>query len=501
MNKWTNIFLAIGILILANLLSKDFFLRFDLTENKQFTLSRATHDILKNLEEPVMVTAYFSSNLPEQYQKGKRDLKEMLVEYSTLSRGMLDFNFVSPNEEVAKEQEAMQKGIQPLLINVREKDQVKQQKAFMGAILEMGERREVLPIIQPGGPMEYNLSTSIKKLAVIEKPFIGFLQGHGEPDLAALERIIAALEILYTVEPVNLDQSGTVPEKYETLVLLAPKDSFPTAHLAALDDFLGRGGKLVAGINTVDGDFSTAQGTAVTTGLESWIRAKGLEIAPSFMIDAQCGSVTVQQQQGFFRFNSQVQFPFLPLASSFADHPATKGLEQVVFPFVSSLSFIGDGSGNRFTPLVKSSEKTGNVQPPVFFDVNRKWGASDFPTSMQVIGGLLEGNLGNTGMQSSMIVFGDGDFPLNGQAPDNVNLLVNCVDFLSDDTGLIDLRTKEVTSRPLEASYMTEESDGLRQTIKLGNFLFPVLLVLLYGVFRNQRNRSIRIKRLQENYS
>ncbi len=71
----------------------------------------------------------------------------------------------------------MQNGIQPLMINVREKDQVKQQKAFMGAIVSMGKDMEKIPFFQPGASMEYSLSTAIKKLSVVDKPSIGYYSG------------------------------------------------------------------------------------------------------------------------------------------------------------------------------------------------------------------------------------------------------------------------------------------------------------------------------------
>ncbi len=97
-----------------------------------------------------------------------------------------------------------------------------------------------------------------------------------------------------------------------------------------------------------------------------------------------------------------------------------------------------------------------------------------------------------------MVVFSDGDFAINGreqrrQNEDNISLLVNSIDFLSDDTGLIDLRTKSVTTRPIE-----ELSDAKRSTLKYVNFLLPMGLVILYGIFRSTQNRRIRMQRMEE---
>ena len=100
------------------------------------------------------------------------------------------------------------------------------------------------------------------------------------------------------------------------------------------------------------------------------------------------------------------------------------------------------------------------------------------------MGGILEGPLAGN-ITSRMVVIGDGDFAINenGQQmnPDNINLLVNSIDWLSDDTGLIELRTKGVSSRPIK-----QMEDGTRSMIKWLNFLLPILLVLIYGIIRYQ---------------
>ena len=174
----STILLIAGILLLLNVLSQSFFHRFDLTADKQYTLSNATKNILTELESPVTVTAYFSEDLPPDLQKIRRDFQEMLVEYSNTSKGMVDYQFVNPNESPETEQEAGQSGIRPVMINIREKDQSKQQRAYLGAVLKMGDQQpEIIPVISTGSGMEYSLTTSIKKLAVINKPVVGIVQG------------------------------------------------------------------------------------------------------------------------------------------------------------------------------------------------------------------------------------------------------------------------------------------------------------------------------------
>ncbi|HFA48849.1 MAG TPA: hypothetical protein ENJ95_07520 [Bacteroidetes bacterium] len=493
----STILLVTGILVLLNVLSANFFKRIDLTADKQYTLSNATKDILKTLDTPVTVTAYFSEDLPPNLQKLRKDLQEMLVEFRNTSKNMVDYRFINPNESPEKEQEAGQSGIRPVMINTREKDQSKQQKAYLGAVLKMGEQQEVIPVITSGAGMEYSLSTSIKKMSVQDKPAIGIVQGHGEPSLQDLSQVYQSLSILYTIEPVDLGSPDL--SKFKTIGWVAPKDSIPPSHFANLDKYLQGGGGLFIAINRVEGDLQSQTGSLVNTGLETWLAGKGINVEPSFLLDAQCGSVTVQQKQGFFMMNTPVQFPYLPLISQFPEHPITKGLEQVILPFASPLNYTGTGT---FSPFLQSSAKAASSPAPTTFDVvNKKWTASDFQQSNLPIGGIIEAP-----GSGRIIVIGDGDFPVTGQrgrgqSKDNISLMVNSIDFLSDDTGLIELRTKGVATRPIKEEYLGDENASKRSFMKYLNFGLPLLLVILYGLFRNQRQRSIRIRRMQEDYS
>ncbi|NNE28422.1 MAG: GldG family protein, partial [Saprospiraceae bacterium] len=222
MKNAISLILLAGILLLVNLLSRQFFFRLDLTKDKQFTLSKASVDILENLEDPVFVKAYFTE--VEGFEKVREDFRDLLVEYSTRSKGMVDFEFINPNESPESEQIAQQDGIQPILVQVRKADQSTQQRAYLGAVLEMGEQVERIPLVQPGSAMEYDLTTSIKKISVLDKPSVGFISGYGTAGQEQLAQAIQQLSILYTVE--NVDLSGEVPSpaRYRALALLGPKD-------------------------------------------------------------------------------------------------------------------------------------------------------------------------------------------------------------------------------------------------------------------------------------
>ncbi|OFX49871.1 MAG: hypothetical protein A2046_16120 [Bacteroidetes bacterium GWA2_30_7] len=499
-NIYVYFLLIIGVIILINILSDKFFVRLDFTEDNRYTLSKATKDIIKSLDEPITVKAYFSEDVPPDVAKTKRDFKELLVEFASVSGGKVVYEFINPNADEQLEQQAMQAGIQPVIINSREKDQSVQKKAYLGAVIQKGEQSDIIPFMQPGAAMEYALSSSIKKLSVSEKPVIGLLQGHGEPTINSMQQVMSSLNILYQVEPVTLSDTVNLLDKFNTVVIVAPKDSFPQSHLNQLDKYLTDGKNLFMAINKVDGDFSTSMGNVVNTGLEGWLKNKGITIENNFVVDANCASVQVRQQQGGFSFATNVNFPYLPIISDFAEHPATKGLEAVILQFASSITFNGDTS-IKFVALAKSSKKSGTASAPLYFNIQKQWTENDFPLSGIPVAALFEGKLSGNN-SSKLILVSDGNFPVNGEGQqaqqlqgDNVNLMVNAIDWLSDDTGLIELRTKGVSSRPLD-----QIEDGTKATLKWLNFLLPILLIVVYGIFRMQMKRRIKIKRMEEGY-
>ncbi len=163
-------------------------------------------------------------------------------------------------------------------------------------------------------------------------------------------------------------------------------------------------------MDRVEGDLSTVQGKSIETGLERWLSEKGLVVENNFIVDANCGSVGVQQRQGMFNFTTNVKFPYLPIINSFEDHPIAKGLEQVLLPFASSITYTGDAS-KTFTPIARTSDKSGTLSPPLYFDVNKHWTDADFPLSKITVGAILSGKLSGNA-ESSIVIFSDGQFPL-----------------------------------------------------------------------------------------
>ncbi len=492
------ILLTLGILILMNILASIYYLRLDITEDRRYTLGGATKDILKNLGEPVTVTAYFSGNLPPVLDNLKRDFRDLLSEYQSVSKGMVVYEFVDPLKEPGLEEKAKQDGVSTVDIGVRENDKYTQQKAYMGAVVQVGEQNEVLPVIQSSAGLEYNLTTAIKKLSVREKPPVGFLQGHGEPSVNSMVQARQNLGVLYQLEDVYLNDTADVLMKYNTLVVLGPTDSIPPSHLRQLDDFLKRGGSMLVAINRVNADLNNSpMGIQITTGLESWLAKKGINVENNFAMDMNCQVISYGIQRGSFTEIRQAMFPYVFAVKDFTKHVISGGLEQVLFKFASPITYSGD-STVKFTPLVKTSSKSTTEPAQTYFNLEKQWTERDFSMSGLTIAAALEGKF-NGGPRAKMVVIGDADFPLAQQGqqvnPDNVSLLVNSIDWLTDQTGLVSLRTKGATARPLD-----ELTDGRRTFLKFLNFFLPLILVVGYGIFRFQQNRIKRLKRKEVGY-
>lgn len=485
------------------MISTELYFRLDFTADNRYTLSNATENILSNLDDVITITAFFSEELPPQLLKTREDFQEQLVEYEKRSGGNIVYEFVNPNKNDEAETEAQQSGIGPLIVNVTDRDQVSQMRAYMGALLQMGDRQEVIPVVQPGASMEYMLTTAIKKISIENKPKVAFLQGHGEAPLNSLGQINEQLSVLYQTEEYTISDTTEIPVEYRALAVLNPTDTFPIEHLQQLDNFLRAGNGIFIAYSTLSGNLQNAYlSDPPDIGIESWLENKGITMEKEFVVDANSGNVSVRQQSGPFVFNTQIQFPFFPIISNFAEHPVTSGLESIILPFVNKLELNAADTTVQLEALAWSSEQSGTVTVPNQIDINKEWAESDFLQPEQIVAASFNGSIGN-GPPAKMVVVANGSFAVNGRPgqgqrqlnPDNVSLATNAIDWLSDDTGLIELRTKGVTNRPLQPV-----DPGMRALIKYGNVFIPIFIILGYAFYRRQRNARKRHKWMNDNY-
>lgn len=506
--------LIVGIAVVLSIFANRLIWRADLTEDNRYTLSGASEQIADQIDDPITVTAYFSEDLPPNLDLLKDEFRNFLDEFRAYSGGNLEYRFINPNENDRAEAEAQQAGIQPLLVNVRERDQVSQRRAYLGAVFQYENKQEILPAIQPGTSLEYEIALIIQKLTIERKPKIGFLQGHGEPTQAAMPQAMNQLQQLYQVVDLRNVGSNGVPPDIEVLMVVGPEEPLSDSELLAIDQYIMSGGKIVFAINKVNANLQAGGiGQPIRSNIDRLLESYNIPVKTNLLRDVSSTQIQVQTQQGGFNVLNSVRYPYIPMIPNFGDHPISQGIESVIFPFVSTIDVTRAESNQTLSVLARSSERADTTRQFFALSPQQQFTAQDFQASFLPVAALIEGTFSSAFAEddsiqaeltlsnpTSLVVFGDGDFVINGTGQqqqnmpeDNINIFVNSVDWLVDASGLMELRTKGVTSRPL-----AQVSDQTKTSLKYLNVLLPIFLVIGYGFYRYRTAQSKRQKWIEE---
>lgn len=506
----------VGIVVLLNILALNAFFRLDLTRDRQFTLSQASRKSVEDLPDRLTVKAYFSRDLPPPYSTNARYVKDLLDEYYTASGGSLSYEFLDPmaeeteadkekrkevtrdifgrniREETEVERELRSLGIQPVEVRVNEGDRFEAKRAYMGISLRYGDSREVIPVVTDTRSLEYDLTTLIRKLTRTKVPKIALVIGRdGLDPQEHLGNLVGLLGQQYEVEPLDLAGTADVPPDVDALVVTGPSQPFTADEAAAVDRFV-RGGKAAAFLlDAVRVDLRSTQYEPADHGLGPLLAGYGLRIRPGLLLDRQCASINVIQQQGPFRFPQAVRYPFIPAVGQLdQEKPLTRGLGEVTLPFVSALE-VDPSRGTTAEVLVSSSPESWTQALPVDLNPLQRWSASITFTGPHplVVGvsGIGDGGRALVIGGSSLVQ----DQFMGGTAQ---ALALNLVDWLLLDEAMMGIRTRGLTVAPLD-----ELSDTTRTTLKYANILGLPALFVAYGLVRwRLRERRRRLVRLPE---
>ena len=152
------------IILVINLIAFNRPLRIDLTDNQIFTLSKSTQSVIDKINDNLVISIYFSDDLPSILSNNSRFIQDILEEYQAHSNGKIRFEFRDPdNDEVAKK-DAQALGIQPVQINVWENDRRETRLIYLALALSYQGRTEAIPVVQNTTGLEYDLTKKIKKL-------------------------------------------------------------------------------------------------------------------------------------------------------------------------------------------------------------------------------------------------------------------------------------------------------------------------------------------------
>lgn len=488
---WVYVGIAVGIVVLLNVVARNWFVRVDLTDNQVYSLSISSKAVLNKATDLLTAKVYFSDNLPGQYGNTRRYLQDILEEYEAYSNGNLRFEFYRPEDDEELSQEAMTYGIQPVQLQVIENDKMEIKRVYMGLVFFYEDNREVIPVVQTTTGLEYELTSKIKKMVDPKRPVLGFATFEGQEVMN--ESIRTQLSEAYRLDDVPL--TSEVPFDLNLLFINGVTDSISTDEYANLAKYADKGGNIFLAQGQVEAELSTQRGARIESNLFDLLERYEISVEDNLVLDAQCNNVTVTQSRGFFRMNTAVPYPFFPLVSNFGNHVTVSGLERAHVMYPSEITWDLADSSSMVVPLFYTSERSGTMAG--FYNLSPLENpAFKTLTEDAKVVAVYATSQGET-TTSQLVYVSDSGFlsdAAGGRMPENALFTMNAVDVMVGDRDLVALRSREITSRPL----VTLE-DGARATWKSLNVVLPALLVVAYGLLQ-WRLEAGRTKRLEEQY-
>jgi len=376
--------------------------------------------------------------------------------------------------------------------------------------------------------LEYEFARAIYSLTQEEVPKIAFIEGHGELDSLQTHSLMDELKNFFQVDRGYIQGNVEVLLDYEALIVARPTQSFSEADKFALDQYLMQGGKVLFFLDPVNpfADSLTG-GTTVAlanqVGLEDMLFTYGVRINYNLISDLQCNYVPVNTapagQQAKF---TMMPWVYHPLLAGPSNHPVTRGLNYVLAQFASSLDTVGTGGEVHKSVLLSSSEASRKRDVPLYISMEEVTTQPDpalYKAAQLPVGVLLEGSFESfyknypvpegvtpadwkpvhKGEVSSLFVLSDGDIPANEvlfdqgafraqplgydrytrQTFGNREFIMNVINYMTDESGIMELRAREFKLRLLNGELISSKKQLL--TWKLVNTLFPLILLLLAG--------------------
>lgn len=543
--------LAIALLMMLNYVGSFVFHRFDLTTEKRYTLSDATKNLLKNLDDVVFVKVYLEGEFPAGFKRLRTETKEMLDEFRAYSDNNIEYEFINPSANSDKKvqnevhKQLYEKGLDPTNLEVKDENGTSQQIIFPGAIVtykghelpwqllktQMGRSPEA-QLNNSIQSLEYEFASCIRNLSVSIRPEIAFIAGHDELDTLAVQDIADALSEFYTVKRVVINAQLKALEKYDAIIVAQPDSSFTDKDKFIIDQFIMKGGKalwMIDPLYTSPDSLRRNGGTLsvpYNLRLDDMLFKYGARINPDLIVDMQSSVIPVNVAMRGQPANIQMKpWIFSPLIMPTGNHPIVKNLDVIKMDFVSSIDTVAS-KGIKKTILLQSSKYSKSILSPVRVDlrmVNMPQDEKRFNNPYRNVAVLLEGKFESLyknhldpriakdsaigfkedGIETKMIVISDGDairndidyrsqkkLPLGydkytNQTYGNKNFLLNCVNYLCDDSGLIGVRARELTLRLLDKKKLKNE----RLKWQLMNTGLPLLALVVFGIIYNIRRK------------
>jgi len=543
--------LVIALVVMVNYVGSFVFHRFDLTTEKRYTLSDATKELLKNLDDVVFVKVYLEGDFPAGFKRLRDETKEMLDEFRAYSDNNIEYEFINPTENVDKKQQnevykqLYKKGLEPTNLEVKEESGTTQQILFPGAIVsyrgrelpwqllktQMGRSSEA-QLNNSIQSLEYEFASCIRNLSVNVRPRVAFIEGHDELDTLAVQDIADALNEFYVVKRVSINAQLNALKNFDAIIIAKPDSSFTDKDKFIIDQFIMKGGKalwLIDPLYTSPDSLRNNGGTLAVSynlRLEDLLFKYGVRINPDMVVDMQSSAIPVNVAMRGQPANIQMKpWIFSPLIMATVNHPIVKNLDVIKVDFAGSIDTVAS-KGIQKSILLQTSRYSKSILAPVRVDlrmVNMPQDEKQFNNPYRNIAVLLEGKFESlyknhldpkiakdtaigfveNGVNSKMIVIADGDIIRNdidyrsqkklplgydkytNQTYGNKNFILNCVNYLCDDSGLIGVRARELSLRLLDKKKLKNE----RVKWQLINTALPLFLLVVFGIIYNIRRK------------
>ena len=387
--------------------------------------------------------------------------------------------------------------------------------------------------------LEYELTNSLRKIKTANKNAIAFIEGHGELDSLKTKDISYALSEYYTIKRVRIDSnlSSLVNRsqkgdsfyfypKYKAIIIAKPDSAFSEKDKFIIDQYIMRGGKVLWLVDRVNasmdslGIYSSELVYPKELNLDDQFLRYGVRVNANLLMDLRSsgiplvtGQVGNQPRMKFFRWY------YFPLAIPSSKHPIVHNLNGIKFQFVGSIDTL-TAEGIQKTILLTGSKRTKLINAPGRISLNilrEKPDPEIYSSSNIPLAVLLEGKfsshfvnfrndlradprigfLPKAVKSTAMIVVADGDvisnevskttgkiLPLGydkftGEMFGNKDFVLNCLNYLCDDSGLIAVRSREIKVRLLDDAKIKSSLPE----IQVKNVLIPILILIALGFF------------------
>jgi ABC-2 type transport system permease protein len=557
-------FISIGILLFINILSSFIYTKIDLTEDRRFTMNKATDALLRSLKNDTStftIEIYLEGEFPSEFKHLKSAVIDLLTVFREKSGNLVDFRFYNPLQGSDEERKDMQtklskQGIMPL--QIMDKRQAKLMLVFPSAIIRYGNKFQVVQLMELGDGyfqpsdidpsinfLEYKFAAAIQKLKQKNRSRLVLLTGHGELARPYTNELEKSLFEYYDIARLNLSDVNQIDSNIHLVIVQKPQSEFTPDDQFKIDQYIMNGGKLlwmVDGLQMEDDSLRNKEGQAVpfesSTDLQRFLFNYGVRLNYNLIASYDAASILgLQTSQGqksnpkwfYYPLVYPFQTPIEAQSSgkSTIDHPIVKNIDFVLTKYASSLDTVITKGQVLKTVLLRSSKYSRVQYPPTpisLQSIDPAIRADAFTKGNQNVAILLEGNfesyfrnripvevankwsqIGNypirdKGNRSKMIVISDGEigknevYPSSGKTvpigagyhPEtgprvfsNKEFIMNSVEYLLDETGLISARSKEIKLRPLDQERAMQE-ELKWQLINMG---IPLLFVLIFGLF------------------